>query len=327
MKIVGIMAARNEDWVLGLTARAALMWLDALVILDHASTDKTAAIIEAVGEEHPERVAYDFEPDPVWKEMEHRQRMLDTARRLEATHICYIDADEILTGDLLGMEGERNWDGAIPIRSLLRGIPGGAILQLPWLAMRGSIGQVHTSGPWAEGQVASFGFLDDPSLHWSSEKRGGYDFHHRQPMGKPLAAWTPLGPAFLPQCRQSGLMHLQYLSGRRLRAKQSKYKCDEVLRWPGRESDQIKAVNERYNLAVYGEAQPNSGWWKRLQATLGPADLEAWWGPYKHLMHHLKISGVPWQEAEVKSMIAAHPQELAGLDLFGLEDPPSYRHD
>ena len=32
MKLVGIMPVRNEDWCLDLTARAALMWCDELVI-------------------------------------------------------------------------------------------------------------------------------------------------------------------------------------------------------------------------------------------------------------------------------------------------------
>ena len=44
MKIIGLMAARNEQWCLGLSARAALMWLDELVILDHASTGRKHAI-------------------------------------------------------------------------------------------------------------------------------------------------------------------------------------------------------------------------------------------------------------------------------------------
>jgi len=87
------MAARNEDWILGMTARAALMWLDELVILDHASTDDTVGIIAKVAHDHPKRVCYLHERDPVWEEMRHRQRMLDAAREHGATHICYIDAD------------------------------------------------------------------------------------------------------------------------------------------------------------------------------------------------------------------------------------------
>jgi glycosyltransferase involved in cell wall biosynthesis len=51
MKIVTIMPVRNEAWCLGLTARAALMWCDELVILDHASTDRTAEIASEIAGE------------------------------------------------------------------------------------------------------------------------------------------------------------------------------------------------------------------------------------------------------------------------------------
>lgn len=309
MKIVGIMAARNEDWCLGLTARAALMWLDSLVILDHASTDNTAEIVEQVGEEHPERVAYDFEPDPVWKEMEHRQRMLDTARRLGATHICYIDADEIITGDLLGSE-----NGHGPrIRGLFASVASNTLLQLTWLAMRGSIGQFHTTGPWADNQVASFGFMDDPALHWSSAKRGGYDFHHRQPMGKALVPWNPI------HGRNSGLLHLQFVSGRRLRAKQYLYQLTERLRWPNREP--VEVVRERYSLAVYGQKTPCYP----VVGALGPAPMDDWWGPYKHLMEHFHPQEKPWQMAECERIRRENPGIEKGLDDFGLFTHDGFR--
>jgi len=310
MKIVGLMAARNEEWVLGLAARAALMWLDELVILEHASTDRTCEIASEVSREHPDRVAVLLESNPVWEEMRHRQRMLAEARERGATHICYIDADEVLTGDLLPA-----------IRGVFQGIPPVSILQLPWLALRGSIAQVHVSGPWAQGQNVSFGFVDNPILHWSSEERGGYDFHHRHPMGKPLVPWTPLGAMGL---RSSGLMHLQFVSGRRLRAKQAYYKMQEVLRWPDREPNQVRAVNERYNLAVYGAYHPAPGWDSRLDATMDGLPAERWWEPYKPLLKHFDPHIIPWQEAEVLKAIAAHgPQRFTGLDLFGIGETPA----
>lgn len=317
MKIVGLMAARNEDWVLGLSTRAALMWLDALVILDHASTDRTREIAVEIARQNHGRVCVIGNNDPVWREMEHRQSMLTEARHIEPTHICYIDADEVLTGDLLQPAGPTQSEPRI--RGLFAALAPSLLLEIPWLALRGSIGQVHTSGPWAGAQNASFGFLDSPELHWSSDKRGGYDFHHRQPMGKSMMPWTPLGATN----RRSGLMHLQFVSGRRLRAKQALYKVTEILRWPGREPDQVRAVNERYNLAVYGQYKtPTAGELERLDATLGPAPIEAWWKPYEHLMQYFHPTRKPWQEAEVLKAIEQHgPQKFAGLDLFGIGEP------
>ncbi len=307
MKIIGTMSARNEDWCLGLTARAALLWLDDLVILNHASTDSTAAIAGAVALEHPGRVHIIGEEDPVWREMAHRQRMLDVAREHGATHICYIDADEVITGDLL--------TGDKPIRGLFNLIPSNNLLQIPWLALRGSIGQVHTSGPWSDGQNASFGFVDDPKLGWSSELRGGYDFHHRQPMGKFMAPWTPLG---MMGPRRSGLMHLQFVSGKRLRAKQYLYQLTERLRWPDREP--VDVVRKRYSLAVYGQTEPTT----TPAPGLGPAPVAQWWSPYVELMRHFKPTAEPWQLAECAKIREAHPGIEQGLDDFGLFEKVPY---
>ena len=54
MNLVGMMLARNEAHEIGLTARVALRWCDTLLILDHASTDDTPRIINALGHEFPE---------------------------------------------------------------------------------------------------------------------------------------------------------------------------------------------------------------------------------------------------------------------------------
>lgn len=309
MKLIGIMAARNEDWVLGLAARAALMWLDGLVILDHASTDSTPEICVELAEEHPWRVRVIHDSDPVWREMAQRQRMLEAARKLGATHIVYIDADEILTGDLVSL-----------IRGYFTALPANCILEIPWLAMRGGIDKVHTSGPWADQQNVSLGFADKPELHWTSETRGGYDFHHRKPMGKVLVPWNPICPnPWVPQRRLSGLMHLQFVSDRRLRAKQALYKMTEVLRWPGREP--VAAVNQRYNLAVYGRRLPGQGWQEQLDETVGNARSDEWWEPYEPLMKRFHPCAFPWQETECVRLLNEHgSKKFLGLDLFGLEE-------
>ena len=96
------MPCRNEDWVLGLTARAALMWCDELILWLHSCTDGSRDIAVAVAHEHPGRVIIDVANDPTWAEMSHREQMLELARERGATHIAMVDADEILTGNLIG---------------------------------------------------------------------------------------------------------------------------------------------------------------------------------------------------------------------------------
>lgn len=291
VNIVGLMPCRNEAWTLGLTLRAALMWCDQVVILDHCSTDNSRDIALATGEES-KRVTVICEDDPVWHEMAHRQRMLEMARVLKATHIAIVDADEILSANLLPH-----------IRQMFEALPRGRLLQIPWLCLRGGLDKVHTSGPWADNQNVTTGFVDSPELYWSSAGRAGYDFHHRQPIGRQMPPYRPVPD------RNAGLIHLQFVSDRRLRAKQYAYCLTEKLRWPGREP--VEAIRKRYSLAVYGDGSD-------IEKTLGPALQEEWWGAYRDLMKHFHPEAEPWQIEECRKMIRENPGIEKGLDSFGL---------
>lgn len=301
MKIIGMMACRNEDWILGLSARAALMWLDELVIFDHASSDRSREIQRELAAEFPGRVDLIVENNPVWEEMRHRQAMLDRCRELGATHVVYIDADEVLTGDLIPQ-----------IRGLINETPRDGVLQLPLLCIRGRLGRVHISGPWSDGQNVTMAFVDARDLGWTSANRGGYDFHHRHPMSTGTARYAhrPL------HHRNSGLMHLQFVNDRRLRAKHALYKMTEVLRWPGREP--VEFVDQRYNLAIYGHyLRPPDGV-TQMEHTIGDG-LACWWEAYGSIQKHFDVHSVPWQESECRKLINKHGVEaFRGLDLFGV---------
>jgi hypothetical protein len=285
------MPARNEDWILGLSARAALLWCDDLVILDHASEDRTWDIVIGLQREFGDRVQPLLEGWPEWNEMEHRQRLLETARERGATHIALIDADEVLTGNLLP-----------EIRGHVEQIPKHATLQLPWQCLRGSIAEVDRGEVWGVAQ-ACVAFEDEPRCHWSSGERQGYQFHHRHPMGRPYMAFQPVPRS----C--GGLMHLQFVNERRLRSKQALYKMQEVVRWPGRQS--AAEINAIYNPAVYGQMRATA------DHCLSPVPPE-WWAPYASWMQYLQPDAAPWQEAECARLWEQHGEApFAGLDLFG----------
>jgi hypothetical protein len=311
VKLIGLMPVRNEDWVIGLTLRAALDWCDEIVVLDHASTDRTPGIIAEVQKETKRVSCITWEPG-MWQEMAQRQAMLDVARDRGATHIAIVDADEILTGDLLveaadeilagnllDMEGT----GHSRIRRLIADVGAkipGLVVQLPWLALPRSIDRYLTTGIWGPGQQVSVAFKDQPAAHWAA--RNGYDFHHRNPMGLPPLFVAPLLP------KHGGLMHLQFLSERRLRAKQALYQITETLRWPGRKTPAELAT--MYGRAVY-ESNPS----KHASA---PCPAE-WWAPYADLMQHLHVDAEPWQEAACRRLVSTHGVEtFKGLDLFGV---------
>jgi glycosyltransferase involved in cell wall biosynthesis len=290
VKIVAILPVRNEDWVLGLSARALLQWADELVILDHCSTDGTFDIEEQLDSD---RVHFIYDGNPVWREMAHRQKLLECARLRGATHIVTIDADEVVSSNLVPH-----------MRAIVEDMPPGMVLQLPWITCRDSIHQQHASGLWAE-QHASAAFVDSPELGWQA--REGYDFHHRHPMGRPCVPFKPFPHA------GGGILHLQYSSRRRLLWKQYLYELTEKLRWPGREP--ISEINKRYAYSVYGQATPPPNGVTSFDLTPVPAE---WWSGYADLMQYLHVDAEPWQRAECLKILRDNPGIGEGLDDFGL---------
>jgi len=296
MKIVAIMPARNEDWVLGLSARALLRWVDELVILDHCSTDGSLGEVMRLTMEFRGRVFWIVEQDPIWEEMRHRQRLLDGARKREATHVVTIDADEVVSANLVPH-----------MRDIVADIPPGHVLQLPWITCRDSIYQQHRPGSgeiWAQ-QHASAAFVDDPRFHW--QQRNGYDFHQRAPMGLPERPFQPVKHV------GGGILHLQYSIRRRLLWKQYLYCLTEKLRWPGREP--VSEIRKRYAWSVYGApTRPESGV-PSFDLCEVPAE---WWEGYADLMKYLHLDAEPWQRAECLKILRENPGIGEDLDDFGL---------
>lgn len=292
MKLVCTMPVRNEDWIIGLSARAVLLWCDLLVVMNHRSTDGTRRILEEICVEQPGKLLIMDNDDAQWEEMKHRQALLTVARQYDATHIVMVDADEVLTGNLLPS-----------IRGMIEALPRGVTMCLPWICLRGGLDRYHVDGTWGNAQV-SMAFLDEPRCHWAA--RDGYDFHHRHPMGRPYVPHVPT--------HDGGLMHLQFVSDRRLRAKQALYKMLEVIRWP--DHMPIEKVDRMYNVAVYGYETPN-----RLGCGLLGSVLESWWKPYWPITckDAIDMTQTPWQEAECKRLYAEYgAAKFAGLDLFGV---------
>lgn len=276
------MAVRCEDWAVGASARIALKWLDHLVVLDHCSTDDTPEILREISAEHPGRVHILTETNPEWKEMAHRQRMLEKARQLRATHVAITDADEVLTGNLIGT-----------VRAQIASLPAGGSISVGMPCMWRSLDQFRADGQiWAKRYDLTLAFADSPGVNWAASN--GYDHHQREPKESRIV-WRAYGWA-------GGVMHLQWCSWRRLVAKHALYKCMERLKYPTKPIAQIDAM---YNLAL-----DESG----LQLTNAPQD---WWDTYGDLRKHFHLNAEPWQEKEVKRLWSEHGGDaFAGLNLF-----------
>ncbi len=278
------MAVRNESWVIGASARIALKWLDRLVVLNHASTDESGDIIEAIAAEHPGRVTIIAENDPTWREMTHRQRMLQEARKLKATHVAVCDADEVLTGNLLGS-----------IRDNIAQLPPGSTITVGMPCMWRSVDRYRTDGKlWANRFDLTLAFADAPSLSWAAAN--GYDHHQRDPKGS--------RPGLRGYRMDGGVMHLQWSSWRRLVAKHALYKIMERLKYPQKA---VPVIDSMYSLAL-----DESG----LELKDAPAH---WWKPYEDLRKHVDLKARPWQETEAQRLWKHHgAAAFAGLNLFGV---------
>jgi hypothetical protein len=299
MKLIGCMAVRNEAWCLGLTLRAALQWCDEMVVRIHGSTDQTEDIVYQITREYSGRVGVYVSDNPEWAEMQHRQQMLDEARRKGATHIAIVDADELATGNII-----------TELRpGILNNLPKGHCLQLPMYQLRGSLDRYHSNGIWGN-RWLSVAFADDPRLSWSGDK-----FHSREPGGMTLKPYRPIAHG------QGGSFHLWGLSARRLRARHAMYKVTERLRWPDRAVREIELMYNDWrspadNAAHYPEIKRYHEPW-----TFAPIPRE-WWTPYQHLLTaHLDPVDFsePWQERAVRELLQVHGHEhFKGLDLFGV---------
>jgi hypothetical protein len=303
MKLIAMMMARNEECFIGLTARAALEWVDQLVVLDHASTDRTWLLLREIQIENPGRVELMHVADPVWREKTNRWRMLDKAQEMAATHLAVVDADEVLSGNLLPTIRKQIEDLTAFVETLC----------LPMIGLVGSTNSFSTTRipNWCEVAVRN----NDRLGYWGSNRSTLFkreytpeefvqahpqaDFFYRMPTNK-FQSKKQIG-----QHCDGGMMHLQFVDERRLKAKQAYYKMQEVIRWPGRVP--VDAINKFYDPAVFGEPG------EELFSV--PA---GWWAPYQKWMDFL-TKVVPWQEQQCRDWVAEHGAgRFDGLDLYGV---------
>lgn len=289
MRLIGMMLARNEDWVMGLSARVALEWCDELVIVDHASTDLTPRIISELNGQYAWRVNRSrWDDAEKWDEMEMRDHALALARKFGGTHAAIIDADEILTGNLI-----------YSVRDWVERLKPGECLELPMIAAWRNLNQYRDdASDWSRAWI-SLAFPVTETLTYKPAD-DGYQFHQRKPHG----ISSTLRP--LADKREGGVMHLQFANWERLVAKHVHYRMVEQIRWPGRMSAQ--ELNRKYDNALNEQD---------LQVK---ACDPAWTARYHAwVQKHLRLGGTPWYKAEVARMVAFHGKAaFSGLDLKGI---------
>lgn len=280
MRLIGLMLVRSEDWVLRASMEAALRWCDGLAVVDHASTDMTTSTITSMSMETG-RVDFLFHGDAAkWDEMTLREETLKLGRKMGGTHFAIIDADEIITANLIDK-----------IRPEFERLEPSQCIEVPMLAMRTLDVYQDDGSIWATAWL-TLGFADASNLTWRPAE-DGYQHHCRPPHRHTSVR------RYLSDKAQGGVMHLQFANRRRLIAKHWLYAYVDHLRWPGRQSDHDLSI--KYSWAL------------QKASHLGVVPEEWWSG---HGKKSIKLDGVPWQEEELNRLLSIHGEkEFSGIKL------------
>lgn len=285
MKLVALMVVRNEEWVIEASLKAALRWCDGVQVYMDRCSDRTHEIVYNLQKQHEGRINTANQGDAAyWNEMELRQRSLDIGRNMGGTHFAIVDADEILTANLLPV-----------IKTWFLHLSPGQLLDLPMIPTRTLDRYQDDDSVWSRAYL-TVGFRDAPGLSHRPAS-DGYQHHNRPPFGCLPNRMRPLEGL----AAHGGAMHLQFANPRRLLAKHVLYRMVDHLRWPGRETP--AQLNFKYSQAL----QPPG----KLSAC--PAE---WWAGYDK--DSITLDGVPWQEDEIRRLLAEHGRgAFEGLDLKG----------
>jgi hypothetical protein len=286
VKLIGMMLSKNGRWIVGASARAALSYCDEVVILDHASEDRMADVIALLAAKYPGRVTRLQEDNPIFDEMNLRDRLVQAARERGATHVTILDDDEIMTAP-----------AARVIRERVERLEPGCCLSVPAPRIWGGLDAYQLPSDHYTDLISDMAFPITPETSYQPGP-DGYQFHSRKPRGvtRQVLVEPDLG----------GYMHLQTASIRRYLAKQCWYKMIEIIRWP---KQGVDAINARYDNTVYT-------WAREFKLALVPP---SWWEGMEEVRAAIDLTSEPWQEAEAHKLWAEYGvAKFAGLDLYGV---------
>ena len=279
MYLIGLMLARNEGWIIEASLKAACQWVDGLAIFLDRCTDNTLDIVRRVAKTCGKDIMVSTSDEGEhWDEMHIRQKNLEDGRSMGGTHFAIIDCDEILTANHL--DSVRGW---------FEKLEPGQVLDVPMIAPWCSLDlySPHTKG------IITIGFRDKEGLGWAPRGEEQYHHHSRPPHGHTSR--------LMQEVESGGVMHLQWVSMRRVKAKHAAYVMMECVRWNYPEAE----LNDKYT------------WWcKPPHGTdLKPVPAE-WWGEYDK--RAINLHHVPWYEWEIKKLMREHGEDrFSKLELFG----------
>lgn len=216
-KIVGLVPMRNEELLIADCLRALAMVTDAIVVLDDASEDSSMAIVKSLQKEcnieriHEKKIWYRDEPGD-------RNIMLKLGREIGGTHFVVIDADEMLTANLV----KNNY-----LRNLILDLVPGDKMNMHWIRLWKKIDQFRT-----DGLLKEVIFCDDGKSSYQS----GFIHTSRIPNNLIDGKNLYIKPYFT-----YGLLHYQAVNWRNMEIRRAWYRCIIRVRKPEYTDAQVNA--------------------------------------------------------------------------------------
>jgi glycosyltransferase involved in cell wall biosynthesis len=221
-KVVCVTPVRNEAWTLDRFLRCAETWADHIVLADQCSTDETRALAAKYS-----KVVLVENPGREFNDGERHRLVLEAARQIPGPRlILAVDADEALSAEVLRSP---HWAQVLDA-------PPGTVITAEWINYLPESDRV-----WVPKKAVPIGFVDDGRAHNAGQihvdRVAVFDQDPR----------LSLGPI--------KLLHFQYLDWVRMKSKQRRYQCLEVLWHESKRPVQIYRQYHRMDAAPQSELE------------------------------------------------------------------------
>jgi hypothetical protein len=221
MKIIGLMPAKNESWILPYTLKPLSQICDHIIVADQNSTDKSNEVYKNFS-----KVTV-IKNNVIGHSNTVRWNLLDTARNFDGKNlIISIDADEIIIPKLLKDYLYKNIDS----------ISSGTLLSFQWIQLWKSLNYYRNDDFWGN-NWKPIGFLDDRKIDYNRSNIIINDHTSRTP-GKENTPITKM--------HNVPLIHLQWVFWNRAQIKQAWYRCTELIE----NNSRAWTINKKYKTSL-----------------------------------------------------------------------------
>lgn len=258
MKLIALLPAKDEEWILPAFISSVKPVVDEIVAVDNGSSDSTPELLEAAGA-YVEVNA--VESGTSWAENLIRQQLLEIGRSRGGTHFLCLDADEALTSP-----------SARSLRGAAERLEPAQKLAMQWLALWKDhrAYRVDRGSVWSN-NFKDFLFRDSPELTFLArgDDRGWGTL--RTPGKNDSTDWLRM------PVESAAVAHFQFVPWDRVQAKQAWYRCCELVARP----HSAVAINAMYEPSLDDpearlEPIPDR-WLSEVDVPVGIEDMPVAW--------------------------------------------------